>query len=124
MSANWFTNDKRLKLSTQEVSILQALVNSGDRAAFYMAYYAMTGETEALVTAKISTFSEGVGGGAMASNWFLQDAYRSGPPPAAGGITNNTEYEGIWWLSQEVAKSALVAINDDLGGLNRRSWPF
>ena len=71
MDSTWLTADKRLKLTTQEIAILDLMVHAGDRAGFYMAYYAMTGEAEALITAKIATFSETVGGGAMASNWCL-----------------------------------------------------
>jgi Ca2+-binding RTX toxin-like protein len=120
MDATWLTDDQRLKLTQVEIDVLGALVTAGDRAAFYLAYYAMTGETEALVTSKISTFSDTVGGGAMAGNWFPQDAYRNALPPAVGTVADET-YKGIWFLSQKVALSAVEAIKNDLAGTLRDS---
>jgi hypothetical protein len=57
-----------LALTQQELKALSTLVNEGDRAGFYMAYNAMTGSNEAVLQAKISTFSESEGGFAYASN--------------------------------------------------------
>jgi hypothetical protein len=104
------TADARIALTQSEINALQAMVDAGDRAGFYLAYYAMTGNPEALLTAKVSTFSETVGGAAFASNRFLQDVYSTTPP------ANSPTYSGIYYLSQEVAKASLAAILADLNG--------
>lgn len=55
-----FTIDSRIPLTSRELATLKAFVDAGDRGGFYMAYYAMTGNSEALLTAQISTFSQDV----------------------------------------------------------------
>jgi hypothetical protein len=104
-----YTADQRIPLSEIEYARLAEMLEKGDRAGFYMAYYAMTGNTEALLTAKISTFSERSGGIAFAANWLLQDQYRSAAPEQGG-----QPYQGIYYLSQQVAESILASIRQDL----------
>jgi hypothetical protein len=71
-------------LTQLELDTLTAMVQSYDRAGFYLAYYAMTGNHSALVAAKVSTFSELVGGEAFAANALLQNAYGTGGPEHGG----------------------------------------
>jgi hypothetical protein len=97
MVTSTFSTDSRLVLTDTELAILDKFLLAGDRAGFYMAYYAMTGNTEALLTSKISTFSEASGGAALASNWLLQDQYR------VAGPSGSSPYRGIYAISQEVA---------------------
>ncbi len=103
-------NKNRMALTQAEVDILDGLVKAGDRAGFYVAYYGMTGNTEALLTARISTFSGLTGGTAYAANWLLNDKYKNAPPTD----TADARYKGIYFLSQEVARQSLRAIQDDL----------
>jgi Ca2+-binding RTX toxin-like protein len=105
-----FTSDSRVVLTETEYDMLQSMVSKGDRAGLYLAYYAMTGNSEALLTAKVSTFSETIGGLAFAANWLLQDQYRSAPPPGSD------TYQGIYFLSQKVAESMLAAVRTDMDG--------
>lgn len=56
------TNDGRMAMLDFEVNILEQMTRVGDRSGFYVGYYAMTGNTEALLTAHISSFSERVRG--------------------------------------------------------------
>lgn len=102
------TAQARMVLTQEESEILTKLVNSGDRAGFYMAYYAMTGNAEAALQAKISTFSESEGGFAYAANWFLARTF------GANGLITPATYPGIYYLSQQVAASALSAVLQDL----------
>jgi hypothetical protein len=102
-------------LTQQELDALNAMVVAGDRAGFYMVYNAMTDSKEALLQAKVATFSGLVGGAAFAANRFLQDEY------GATGTVQANVYPGIYFLSQQVALSALDAIqasaneNNDTG---------
>ncbi|MGL3609100.1 hypothetical protein ACSV9I_21530 [Rhizobium sp. G187] len=105
------TSNYTMSLSTAELGMLRGLIESGDRAAFYMAYHAMTGSSEALLTGKISTFSETTGGTAFAANWLLQDQYREGGP------TGQDAYSGIYFLSQQVALQSYAAILEDAIGV-------
>lgn len=57
------------------MQVTEALSILPTRGSFYLAYYAMTDSQEALLQAKISTFSGLVGGEAFAANRFLQDLY-------------------------------------------------
>jgi hypothetical protein len=52
-----YTPNKRNPLSEAEYNLLADMLGKGVRAGFYMAYYAMTGNVEALLTAKVSRFS-------------------------------------------------------------------
>ena len=106
-----YTADMRVPLSQIEVNILQNLCNSGDRTGFYLAYYAMTGNTEALLTTKVSSFSDTPGGIAFVANWLDQDRYRVINPSQG----ESTTYQGIYYLSEQVAKSSLLALENDLG---------
>src|SRR5690348_13730491 len=92
--------DNRVVFSSAEIQALSDLVQSGDRAGFYLAYYGMTDSSEALLQAKITTFSGLSGGAALAANRFLQDQY--------------SQYPGIYYLSEQVALSGLDAITADL----------
>lgn len=75
-----FSSDSRVALTTAETDMLQSFLDTGDRGGFYIAYHAMTGNPEALLTAKISTFSEQTGGFAFSGNWLAQDQYRNVAP--------------------------------------------
>src|SRR5712664_479710 len=83
-------------LTPEELDVLDSMLKAGDRAGFYIAYYSMTGSAQALLQAKIATFSGLTGGAAFAANRFLQDNY--------------SQYPGIYYLSQQVARSAYNAI--------------
>jgi Ca2+-binding RTX toxin-like protein len=91
-------------LTQQELDALNDMLSSGDRAGFYLTYYAMTGSHEALLQAKIATFSGDVGGEAFAANALLQEAYGQDGTEARGA------YPGIYYLSQQVARAAYNAI--------------
>jgi hypothetical protein len=95
--ADFNAKDSRVVLTSGELDALGALVKSGDRAGFYLAYYAMTDNKEALLQSKVATFSGSLGGAAFAANRFLQDQYGAG-------------YPGIYYLSQKVALSGYDAI--------------
>ena len=56
------TTNSTIGLTATELSRLEAMLDAGDRAGFYLAYHAMTGSEEALLTGKIATFSEPTGG--------------------------------------------------------------
>jgi hypothetical protein len=89
-----------LKIVDTEINALQSMLDAHDRGGFYMAYYAMTDSSEAILTAKISTFSGNVGGVAYAANrlgqsWGLSDGY-----------------PGIYSQSQKVAQFALNGIKN------------
>ena len=105
-----FTPDKRIPLTEAEYNMLADMLAKGDRAGFYMAYYAMTNNVEALLTSKVSTFSETIGGVAFTSNWLMQDRYR------AQGPTGSAPYQGIYYLSQKVAEGVRDAIHADMLG--------
>lgn len=85
-----------VKLSTAELTYLEQLMKAGDRGGYYLAYYNMTGSLQAIEQAKISTFSQGLGGLAYSGNRLLQD-YLSPP---------DGPYKGIYYLSQMVAESS------------------
>jgi hypothetical protein len=80
------------------------LIFDRDRGGFYMTYYAMTDSTEALLQAKVATFSGMVGGAAFAANRFLQDEY------GVDGTETPERYSGIYYLSQQVAVSGYEEI--------------
>lgn len=112
------TSRGRLSLTTQELEYLQRFLDAHDRAGFYAAYYAMTssepgsplenpfgdaefGKREASLQAKISSFSENVGAAAFLANRVLQEQHR------------NNGYDGIYFLSQQVAQAAMDAMLAD-----------
>jgi hypothetical protein len=99
-------SDTTLVLTDQEFAVLNQLVASGDRTGFYMAYYAMTGSQEAALQAKISSFSDNVGGYAFVANRLEQILF--GP---TGSFNQSFQYPGIYFLSQQVAEGALAAIS-------------
>ena len=66
------TDDGQLKLQDSELNTLQELVEAGDRGAFHYIYATMTHNLDALLTTKISTLSDVVGGAAFAFNWTFQ----------------------------------------------------
>jgi len=91
-------------LTEDELNVLDTMLQSGDRAGFYLTYNAMTDSAEALLQAKIATFSGLVGGAAFAANRFLQEEY------GVDGTEQPDRYPGIYYLSQLVARSAYNAI--------------
>jgi hypothetical protein len=97
--ANATVRDGKLVLTAQEQAYLNSFLKAGDRGGFYVAYYNMTGSEQALEQAQISTFSDVRGGIAFAANRLLQDYY---------GASN--QYEGIYYLSHQVALNAFAAI--------------
>src|ERR1044071_413326 len=104
--ADYITRDQRVILTQEELDALKALLDAGDRGGFYMTYNAMTDSAEAMLQAKVATFSGLAGGAAFAANRFLQDQY------GADGSESPDRYPGIYYLSQEVATSAYDAIRD------------
>ena len=96
------TSSGALKLNDAEVAYLQSFLDRGDRGGYYMALYNMTGNAQCIEQAQISTFSEGAGGVAYAANYLLQTSLAKG------------EYPGIYFLSQEVAKFSLQALQQKL----------
>jgi Ca2+-binding RTX toxin-like protein len=114
-------SNERAALTAEELGMLKDLLNAGDRGGYYMAYHAMTGSREALVQAKIATFSGAAGGIALAANRFGQDLLTPGTPLYA--IRNlfpnddiNKKYPGMYYLSQEIAKSSFLSIEKDATG--------
>jgi len=101
-------SDTTLALTDPELSVLNQLVASGDRAGFYMAYYAMTGSQEAALQAKISTFSDNVGGYAFVANRLEQILF------GQGGFNQFFDYPGIYFLSQQIAQGALATITNSV----------
>lgn len=89
------TSDNRLVLTDAEISTLEAMVAKNDRAGFYLAYYQMTGNTEALLTSQISMFSGMQGGAAFAANWLLQNESQNGGP----------SYPGIYYVLKKSRNS-------------------
>lgn len=112
--------NRRLALTQTELGQLKELLDAGDRAGFYLAYYGMTGNTEALLTARITTFSGLVGGTAYAANWLLNDRFKLAalPGPPAG-----PSYAGMYLLSQKVAEASFKAIENDLNKVLRPNGP-
>ena len=68
----------RVSLSDDTLSIFDALLDAGDRGAFHLVYAVLTGVQDAFLTAKISTFSDTVGGIAYAANRYLEAAFGEG----------------------------------------------
>lgn len=90
------TTDDTVKLTTEEIDMLQSLLDAHDRGGFYMAYNAMTDSGEAGLQSRIATFTGLAGGAAMVANRIVQET-------APG-------YPGIYVLSQNVAQSGMDAI--------------
>lgn len=78
---------------------------TGNRAGGYMALWQITGSSEALLQARIASFSGGVGGVAFAANDALQEALGS-------------KYPGIFNLSDQVFRSSMQAVSDNLTEIN------
>src|SRR5690242_10811757 len=97
-------------LTQEELDALDSMLQAGDRAGFYLTYNAMTDSAEALLQAKIATFSGLVGGAAFAANRFLQDEF------GIDGTEQPGLYPGIYFLSQKVARAAYDAIVASVGG--------
>jgi hypothetical protein len=95
---NRITNDGQARLSDSEYSFLNDLVVAGDRGGFHYLYSELANNEDARTTAKISTFSDYVGGSAFAANWFLQAAYQG-------------TYPGIYNISQQIAEDLLQRID-------------
>ena len=107
--------DNRVALTDEEFKALEDILKSGDRAGYYMAYYAMTGVEEALLQAKIASFSGAAGGAALAANRIDQDLFTPGTTihTLLSGFfpTTNLTYAGIYYYSQLVAVQSLKAID-------------
>jgi hypothetical protein len=101
---DYATTGTIVPLTQQELEALNKMLASGDRAGFYLTYYSMTGSHEALLQAKITTFSGDVGGEAFVANELLQYAYGEDGTEVPG------TYPGMYYLSQKVARSAYNAI--------------
>ncbi|MBD2255253.1 Ig-like domain-containing protein [Nostoc parmelioides] len=104
------TVDGNLRLTDKELNILEALLKAGDRGAFHYVYSELADNGDARLTAKISTFSDTVGGIAFASNWWLQLRFGKDAPD----FSLATAYPGIYYLSQQVAESILNAVKQDI----------
>jgi hypothetical protein len=109
--------DQRIALTDDEYQALKSILDCGDRAGYYMAYHAMTGVHEALLQAKIASFSGNAGGAALAANRIDQDLFRSGSvintlfSNAFTDQMKGREYFGIYYYSQLVAEQSLRAID-------------
>jgi hypothetical protein len=90
-----FRDQQTLRLSDREIRLLQQLLDAGDRGGFYVAYYQMTGQRQAMEQGQIATFSSNVGGIAWATNALMQTRLPRGV------------YPGIYFMSQGVAQFAL-----------------
>ena len=97
------TANGSLALTQAELTMLQDILSTGDRAGFYTAYYAMTGSQVADLQARIADFSGPVGSVAFGANRLIQDAF--GP-----GSGQTPQFAGIYNLSQQIAQHALDAI--------------
>ena len=80
---------------------LRGLVADGDRVRYYVEHARITGRTEALLNAQVSSFSGTIGGVAAAANLKLQADF-------------GADYPGIYLLSQAVAETHLNAVFDDV----------
>jgi len=89
-----------LRLHGEELQVLEDLVSSGDRGAFHFLYGEMANVADSRLTAKISTFSDTVGGAAFAANWILQN--------------ENPNYTGIYKISQQIAFDILTKIKENI----------
>ena len=102
------TSEHQLALTKTELETLKKILDSGDRGAFHFVYATMADNDDARLTAKISTFSDTIGGTAFAANWYLEYNY------GVNGI--NTEesgrYTGVYVLSQKIAKKIFEAVKD------------
>jgi Ca2+-binding RTX toxin-like protein len=94
-------------LSQEELAVLKKILDTGDRAGFYMAYEGMTGIDAAVIQAKVATFSEATGGWGFDVNRLEQEYL--GP-----GSGQTPEYPSIYQLSQLVARSAYKGIETNL----------
>ncbi len=72
-----------------------------------MTYYNMTGSEGAILQARISSFSESIGGIAYTANAVLHEAFRDAPE-------GEGQYQGIYYLSQKVSEKALEAIESSI----------
>ncbi|WP_298965669.1 putative Ig domain-containing protein [uncultured Roseibium sp.] len=95
------TETGELILHGEELQILEDLVTSGDRGAFHFLYGEMANVADSRLTAKISTFSDTVGGAALAANWILQNE-------------NPNKYAGIYNISQQIALDIFEKIKTDI----------
>jgi Ca2+-binding RTX toxin-like protein len=105
------SNSGNVSLTSKELNILDALLKAGDRGAFHYVYSELADNGDARLTAKISTFSDTVGGIAFASNWWLQQRFGQNAPV----FSVATAYPGIYYLSQQVAESIFNAVEQKVG---------
>ena len=91
-----------LVMDQRELDYLSNFLEAGDRGGFYLGYYNMTGSEQAFEQAQVSTFSEYKGGIAYSSNALLQGAF--------------SHYQGIYFISQQVAEAANTVIRREHAG--------
>ncbi len=84
-------------LTQSDNNRLQGFLDNRDRGGFYLEYFRLTGNVQALQQANVSTFSGVIGGLALGTNLHLQNQL--------GG-----QYPGIFKLSQDVAVEFLSEI--------------
>lgn len=103
MNGNFVTVNGRLALTGLELDSMGTMLSVHDRGGFYMAYHMITGSEEAALQASISSFSDMVGGVALAASRILQTW--------VGPDTANPIYTGIYAQPQLVAQSAFDVMN-------------
>jgi len=94
-------------LTKNDINKIFALDNegSGDRAGAYVLLWQLTGSSEALMQARISSFSGGVGGTAFAANLELQKEL-------------GAQYPGLFKLSEKFFQQPVKDVSHDLDRIN------
>ncbi len=93
---------RKTHLTAEDVNALQRTFNQRGRTAFYLHYYELTGNDQVLEQAKISTFSETLGGTAKVANERLVSQLEHYPK------------EGVIAFSQEIARDLLRTVRGDV----------
>jgi len=97
-------------LTKAELDYLEDLLNSGDRAGYYIAYYNMTGSDQTLEQAQITTFSNALGGVAWMQNylikWYIEEY---------GTSQEQSAYDSVYNMSQLVAMSHFEKLEEENG---------
>lgn len=60
------------QVTAEDVAVMQAFLNDGNRGAAYLYYYQLTGSTQALIQAQITTGSGTFGGAALYGNYLAK----------------------------------------------------
>ncbi|MGK0247956.1 MAG: hypothetical protein ACI910_000684, partial [Oleispira sp.] len=101
-----FSQPKVNKITTAHVDTMQALLNEGNRGGAYMFYYMLTGNTQALVQAQITTYSGFFGGAALYGNYLAK-------------IANPDKYTlSLDQFSIDIVQANIDAIRIDINGGN------